>query len=118
MVRRAEEPLGAWEGLAKGRPTIGLALVLLALTIGPLGLIVPRAVRPIFVGWMIAAFPIGWTVAQLLLLFVYLAVVTPLGIALRLAGHDPLRLRLDPAATTHWVPKPQVPDVRRYFRPY
>ena len=39
----------------------------LALTVGPLGLIRPEWLRPIYVGWMVLAFPIGWTVSQVML---------------------------------------------------
>ena len=45
-----------------------------------------------FLGWMYAAFPIGWTISHLLLLAVYYFVLTPVGLALRLTGRDPVDL--------------------------
>ncbi len=110
--------MSAWEIFVRERSSVGLALAVLALTVGPLGLANSRLIRPIFVGWMVLAFPIGWTVSLVLLALVYYGVVTPVGLLLRLAGHDPLRLRRDPGLATYWVTKPAVSDVRRYFRRY
>ena len=90
----------------------------LALTVGPIGLIRPRAVRPIFVGWMILTFPIGWTVSRLALAFLYFGVFTPLALWFRLTGRDLLGLRHRRGRTTYWIPKPAVHDVRRYYRPF
>jgi hypothetical protein len=33
----------------------------------------------------------------------FFCVLTPLGLVLRLAGRDPLRLRLDPGAPSYWI---------------
>ena len=35
----------------------------------------------------------------------FYTVVAPLGFAMRLAGKDPLRLRLDPRAESYWLPR-------------
>jgi len=96
---------------------VGLALLALALVIGPLGLIRPRTIRPIYVGWMVLAFPIGWLVSCILLAIVYYGVFTPIALALGLLGRDALRRR--PRKTgTYWQPKRPVTDVRRYFRQF
>ena len=49
----------------------------LALTVGPAGLLFPRAVRPIFVTWLTLAFPIGWVISRLVLMLLYWGVMTP-----------------------------------------
>lgn len=33
----------------------------------------------------------------------FFGVVTPIGVAMRLAGRDPLRRRHDPAASSYWI---------------
>jgi hypothetical protein len=48
---------GAW--------TISLAAA--AVVVGVAGLVRPALVRPIYSGWMMAAFPIGWTVSHIAL---------------------------------------------------
>lgn len=45
---------------------------------------------------------IGTLITMALLFF---AVVTPIGIVMRLAGRDPLRLRFEPAEPSYWVPR-------------
>jgi hypothetical protein len=39
---------------------------------------------------------------------VFYAVVTPMGVAMRLAGRDPMRRRFDRAADSYWIDR-QVP---------
>lgn len=78
----------------------------------------PRVVRPVFVTWMVLAFPVGWVVSWLLLGLVFFGVVTPVALVLRVLGHDPLALNRDRAVATYWSLKPPVVDVRRYFRRY
>src|SRR5947209_8661384 len=82
--------LAAWEGWGRGRPHAALLLAGLALTVGPLGLVKPAWVRPVFVGWMVLVFPVGWLVSRLLLAVVFYGLLTPMGLLLRLLGHDPL----------------------------
>src|SRR4051794_35497420 len=67
-----------------------LVLVLLGLGGGALGLLWPRAVRPIFVGAVVVTFPIGWAVSHLVLAVLFYAVFTPLGLLFRLLGRDVL----------------------------
>jgi hypothetical protein len=110
--------LAGWEGLVRGRTGIAAVLLVLALTVGPLGLWDPRFVRPIFVTWMALAFPIGWVMSWVLLGVVYFGVITPIAFALRRLGHDPLALERASGMTSYWSEKPAVTDVRRYFRRY
>jgi hypothetical protein len=110
--------LAAWQGLMRGRPGLAAALAVLAVVVGGLGLARPALVRPIFVGWMVLAFPIGWTVSLLLLGLVYYGLFLPIGLAFRLAGRDALALRPRPGATTYWTPHAAPADVRRYFRQF
>ena len=95
------------------QPTLLLAL---ALTIGPMGLVRPRLIRPIFVGWMCLAFPIGWVVSHVVLAGLFYFLFAPLGLFFRLIGRDALALRPNPGQNTYWVAKPAPADVRSYFR--
>lgn len=108
----------AWQWLRLGHVQTAWMLAAIAIAVGVAGLIAPRLVRPIFVGWMIAAFPIGWTVSKVALLFIFYAVLTPLGLLFRVMGRDVLQLRPQPNRTTYWTAKAQVTDVTTYFRQY
>jgi hypothetical protein len=74
--------------------------------------------RLIYVGWMFAVFPIGWTVSHLLLASIFYGVVTPIGWLLRASGREPLLRTFDRSAPTYWVRHARVDDIGRYFRQY
>ncbi len=110
--------LAAWEGLARGHTTAGAILAVLALTVGPLGLAWPRLVQPVYVAWIVLAFPIGWTVSQLALAVMFYGLFTPLGLVFRLLGRDPLQRTCRPGLATYWAPKAMASDPRRYFKQF
>lgn len=72
----------------------------------------PSLLRPVFVGASIAAFPIGWLVSRLTLALVFFGIVTPIGLAMRIAGRDRLRLRPRPPG---WIEREPRKDPRSYF---
>jgi hypothetical protein len=101
----------------RGRPTLAVAYAAAALLIGLPGLIVPKAVKPVFVGWSVVAFPIGFVVSTVVLLLLYWVVFTPIAVFFRLTGRDVLDRRKPAAATaSHWKSRPVVVDKRSYFR--
>ena len=109
---------GAHQYLARKHPTFGLTVKGVALAIGLLGLIKPPAVRWLFVGWMVAAFPIGWLISWLTLLLMYYGIITPVALFFRIRGRDLLRRKPTAAPTSFWLPKETPEDVRSYFRQY
>ncbi|HEX3870744.1 MAG TPA: SxtJ family membrane protein [Pirellulales bacterium] len=110
--------MGAWQAWAHDRTTLGAVLGILAVTVGPLGLARPQWIKPIFVGWMVAVFPIGWLVSRVVLSLVFFALFTPIAILFRLSGRDPLRLRRKPAGQSYWHPKPMSTSPASYFRQF
>jgi hypothetical protein len=95
--------------------TAALVLAVLAFTLGPLGLVWPRAMKPIFVGWMGLAYPIGWVVSRVVLSLIFFGLFTPVAWVFRLKGRDALRMRPHPQAATYWVTKPHM-ERAQYFR--
>ena len=69
--------------------TAAIVVGVLAVCIGVPGLFFPRLLKPVFVGWMILAFPIGWLVSRIILMLLYFGIFAPLGFVLRVLGHDP-----------------------------
>ena len=90
----------------------------LAAASGLLAAAAPAGLRPLYVALTAVALPIGWVVSNVLLAIVYYGVLTPIGLALRLAGRDPLQRRFDRQAPSYWVDRPPQADVRRYFRQF
>lgn len=74
--------------------------------------------RWIFIGLTIFGAPIGMGVGVIVLGIFFFGLLTPLGLAFRLAGRDPLRLRRDPNRTSNWQIHTQTQDLKRYFRPF
>lgn len=110
--------MAAWQGLVRDRAMLGVVLAVVAMMIGPLGLIKPSFIRPIFVGWMIVAFPIGWLVSHVMLGVLYYGLFTPLAMFFRILRRDPLMLRRPAEAKSYWSVKPAPRDVRSYFRQF
>lgn len=96
----------------------------LGILIAGVGALAPRLIRPVFVGLLFVTYPIGWVISHLVLLLAYYAVLTPVGLLLRLTGRDPLfpaGRELDNAPgieQTRWQ-RWQAPESRRrYFSQY
>ena len=88
------------------------------MTAGPLGLLWPRLIQPVYVGWMVLAFPIGWTVSQAMLVVMFYGLFTPIALLFRLIGRDPLHRVRRPGLETYWSPKPSSTDLRSYFKQF
>jgi len=98
---------GHWSEVEIGWVLAGL------LSVG--GLVLPALIRPIFVGLILLTFPIGWVVSHLLLGLIFYGVVTPIGLILRISGHDPLQLK-KPIGNSVWKTPVGKTDVTRYLR--
>ena len=88
-----------------------------ALLGGVLGLVWPKALRWIFVGWMVAVFPIGWVVSRIILGLMFYGAFTPIALIFRLKKRDTLQRRPH-QATTYWSEKDAPSDVRNYYRQF
>lgn len=80
--------------------------------------LLPPLRRRLYLGWMYAAYPIGWVVSHVMLGLIYYGVFTPIGLVMRLGGRDTMHRRPDPAATTYWVGHRPSDDPGRYFRQF
>ena len=80
--------------------------------------LLPSLRRPLYLGWMYLAFPIGWVISHVILAIVYYVVFTLTGLVLRLLGRDPLQRRFEPDAPTYWVEHRPGGKPARYFRQF
>src|SRR5271157_5856901 len=122
MAMHLEDPertgLAAWEGIVREHTNLAATLTVLALAVGPSGIIWPQAMRPIYVAWMVLAFPIGWTISQIILALMFYGLFTPIGLIFRIIGRDPLHRARQPGLESYWSPKTTPADPRRYFRQF
>jgi len=109
---------GLHQFLVRGHHRIGIGLLVMATVFGVLGLVKPAAVKWLFVGWMTAAFPIGWLISQIMLGIMFYGIITPVAFIFKLRGRDLMHRKLEPGRASFWMPKPTPEDVRSYFRQY
>lgn len=88
----------------------------IAAVAGLVALVRPGALRWLFVGWMVAVFPIGWVVGRLLLAVAFFVVFLPTGLVMRAIGRDSLGRRRGTMAS-YWQPR-AARDHGDYFRQY
>ena len=70
-----------------------------------LGAVWPRALKYPYIAWMTMAFALGFVMSQVILILFFFLLVTPIGLAARFFGKDFLSRKLDPTATTYWIPR-------------
>lgn len=89
-----------------------------ACVIAGLAYLQPRIVRPLFVGLILLAAPIGLIVGELAMLAIYVAIFLPISLLFRIARRDALQLRIDSEAESYWQAKSEPKDVASYYRRY
>lgn len=66
---------------------------------------VPPVARVIYAFWMVLAWVLSQIITPIIMGILYYLVVTPIGLVLRLTGHDRLRLK-KPGTTSYWTDVP------------
>ncbi len=85
---------------------------------GIVGVWRPAFIHPVYLVWMAAAYPIGWTVSHTLLVGTYFLVVTPIALVMRALGRDPMQRRLERSRQSYWVPREPVRSRSRYLQQF
>jgi hypothetical protein len=98
---------GHWHEVEIGWATAGIISIA--------GLVFPPLIRPIFVGLILLTYPIGWVVSHVLLGLIFYGIVTPIGIILRVTGHDPLQINA-PLGNSLWKSPTGKTDPASYLR--
>ena len=99
-------------------PSVSAALWTAGGLIATFYLLVPASRIVIYRGWIYATYPIAWVVAHVVLAAVYYLVVTPIGLAMRLIGRDPLSRNFWPEAETYWIARRPRRETSQYFRQF
>ncbi len=105
-------------GLGEARPIVAGVFATLAGLSALFSLVAPRANLPIYLGLTILSYPIGFVLSYVIMGFLFFAMITPLGLLMRLVGYDPLHRRFEPDATSYWTdPRPRR-GKESYFRQF
>jgi hypothetical protein len=117
LLTAAGLALAVWQGVRGGGSAVLVGAAAVA-SFGFVGLVRPRWLAPLFVGWMVVAFPVGWLVSTLVLLVLFYGLVTPVALFFRLVGRDALDRRLAPGQNSYWEEKPAAGEPSRYLRQF
>jgi hypothetical protein len=106
--------ISLWRGgLERGAWELGLAVGLLAVAA-----FLPGMLAPLNRAWALIGRWLNHVVNPLLIIVLFYGVVTPVGLAMRAVGKDPLRLRRDPQSSSYWIDcreGSKTSDMRRQF---
>jgi hypothetical protein len=106
--------LGAREWLRR-RGLAAEILWALAAAVPVAGVLSREALRLAYLGLSYATRPIGIVVSLVVLAAAYYLALAPIGLTMRLFGHDPLSRRFEPGAPTYWIPRKTVRPGASYF---
>jgi hypothetical protein len=67
---------------------------------------------------MVLAFPIGWTISQVMLAALFYGLLTPISLVFRSLNRDPLHRPYQPSLETYWSPKVAAQDPRQYLKQF
>ncbi len=81
------------------------------------GLILPVALKPFYILWMKIGHVLGWINTRIILGLVFFILFAPLALLFRLFGHDPMKRKLESAATSYRQPSDHLPR-ERMERPF
>jgi hypothetical protein len=105
-------------------PRVAIAVWAVTAVAAVASLLSEAAATAVFLTLSYATFPIGFVVSWVALAALYFLVLTPLGLVMRLAGRDSLRLKVDErdarASTgSYWTERPgRGTDSARAFRQF
>ena len=93
---------------------MGIVLVII-----PLVAFAPTVLRPVFKLWMKLAHAVGWFNTQVLLTIVFILIIIPTGLIMKLLQKDPMKRKMF-AEETYWEPYELegLKDKNRYERQF
>ncbi len=108
--------IGVWPLIRRGED-IRLWAVILGSLLVVLGLLIPGRLGPIYKAWMAVGHILGWVNTRIILGVIYYGLLTPMGLVMRLAGRDAMRVHDDVSASTYRVvrsPRPRSHMLRQF----
>jgi saxitoxin biosynthesis operon SxtJ-like protein len=96
--------LGLWPLIIRG-DGVRLWMLALALILVVPALMAPGLLRPVYRVWMALGHVLGWINTRVVLGLIFFGLITPMAIAFRLGGRDPMQRTFDRNASTYRVPR-------------
>ena len=109
-------PFVGWVWGAQSATLATLAII--GFVVALASLLIPGAVKPLFIGLSLVAIPIGMVIGEVAILLIFLGVFLPIGLVFRFLHRDALRLRAQENAASHWQTKERPTSVGSYYRQF
>jgi hypothetical protein len=77
--------------------------------LGAWGLVAPLSLQPLYRAWMKFGLLLGKITTPLILGIVFYGLILPMGLVMRLAGHDPMARRIDDATESYRITRAKPP---------
>jgi len=105
--------------LWRGRPSYPYFLVPGLILIFS-GAVVPQVLLPFQKAWMIISIILGFFVSRALLVLIFYAVLTPMGLVMKMLGKDILDERIDKNKKSYWIDRipAEEKDITSYENQY
>ncbi|MEM8665995.1 MAG: hypothetical protein AAGG48_00660 [Planctomycetota bacterium] len=107
-------PLIAW--LWGASVTVVGVCLLIGAVLASTSFLAPGLIKPLFLGLMIIATPIGWVIGELSMLLIYIGLFVPIGFVFRITGRDALNRKIDRDRESYWETKRSPDHAARYYR--
>ena len=100
--------LGSLYLLWKQQHTYAVVGFILGIVFAALAFVWPVVLRPLQKVWMAMAVVMGFVMSRIIVAVIFYGMVTPIGLAGRLAGKKFLDLKMDKAAASYWIGRDQA----------
>ena len=81
------------------------------------GLVLPTVLKPIYRVWMTIGHYLGWINTRIILSIMFYLIILPVGLVMRLVGHDPMSRSFNKDQKSYRVTSPAL-DRKHVERPY
>lgn len=78
----------------------------------------PAMLRPFYIAWMSIALVAGFVMTRILLTLVFFIMITPIGLIMRLFGHDSLSRKSSAKESSYWINKVYTDDTHQRLEHY
>ena len=102
----------AWHGFGHF-PSYFLAIAAVFLL---LGLVAPRALKPVFIGWIKFAIVLNWIMVHLFLTLAFYLMFTPVRLIIHFFSEDPLKREWLPPDQSYWEEPERQPQKLHDYR--
>lgn len=82
----------------------------ISVTFGLITVFSPALLKPLNYLWFKFGMLLGHIIAPLVMMLIFFAVITPIGLLMRVFGKDSLRLKRNPELTTYWIERSKEVD--------